>query len=184
MKEQQQGFLLAFSLSTIFMYIVLAAQFESLVHPITILLSLPLCVPFGILSLLIMNERMNLYSTLGLFMLFGIVKKNSILQVDYANTLRERGMEMLPAILESNRTRLRPILMTTFTLVAGMLPMALGQGPGAGSRRSMAIVVIGGQTLCLLITLLLTPVAYSLFDELANSRPVKWFWERLRGSAS
>jgi HAE1 family hydrophobic/amphiphilic exporter-1 len=180
MKEQQQGFLLAFSLSSIFMYIVLAAQFESLVHPITILLSLPLCVPFGILSLLLAGEAMNLYSTLGLFMLFGIVKKNSILQVDYANSLRATGMGMLPAILESNKTRLRPILMTTFTLVAGMLPMAIGVGPGAGSRRSMAIVVIGGQTLCLLITLLLTPVAYSIFDEWANARPVRWFWKRLK----
>jgi HAE1 family hydrophobic/amphiphilic exporter-1 len=174
MKEQQQGFLLAFAMSTIFMYIILAAQFESLIHPITILIALPACVPFGILSLIVTGEMLNLYSTLGLFMLFGIVKKNAILQVDYANTLRERGMDMLPAIMESNKTRLRPIIMTTLTLIAGMLPVAFGQGPGASSRRSLAIVVIGGQVLCLLITLLLTPVVYSLFDEMANSRVVKW----------
>ncbi len=173
MGEMVGGFLMAMALSTLFVYMILAAQFESFLHPVTILLSLPLCIPFGILSLVLAGERMHLYSILGLFMLFGIVKKNSILQVDYANTLRARGTERHEALMESNKTRLRPILMTTLTLVAGMIPMALGTGPGSGSRRAMAIVVIGGQMLCLLITLLMTPVAYSIFDDIANSRLVR-----------
>lgn len=166
--ESAYYFAIAFGMSVFLMYMVLAAQFESWIHPISILVALPVTIPFGLLSLFLFSTPMDMYGMFGLFMLIGIVKKNGILQIDATNQLRSAGKERDAAIQAANHQRLRPILMTTIMLIAAMVPIALGQGPGSGARASMAKVIIGGQSMSLLLALLVTPVTYSLFDSLGK----------------
>ncbi len=180
LSEASNDFVVAIVLAVAFIYMVLASQFNSFIHPLTIMTALPLSLPAGLLALLITRNTINVYSAIGLMMLFGIVKKNSILQVDYTNTLRAQGMDRHQALIEANHVRLRPILMTTLSIVAGMVPIAFGRGSGAGSRASMAVTIIGGQMLCLLLTLLITPVVYSYFDDL-RERGFSSVFRRLLG---
>jgi multidrug efflux pump subunit AcrB len=167
--ETTSNMMMAIGLASVFMYMVLAAQFESFIQPIVIMLVLPLAIPFALLTLELTGRTLNLWSALGILLLLGIVKKNSILQVDYTNVLRRQGVPRDQAVVEACRTRLRPILMTTAAILAGLVPTALGVGIGGQQRSAIAVTIIGGQSLCLFLTLLLVPVAYVQFDVLEQS---------------
>jgi len=178
LEETTANMMMAIGLASIFMYMVLAAQFESLVHPFIILATLPLSIPFALFSLIITGRTLNLFSALGVLLLLGIVKKNGILQIDYMNHLRNEGFPLRRAIIEANRVRLRPILMTTMSIIAGLLPTAIGMGVGASQRSAIAVTIIGGQSLCLILTLLVVPVGYSLIEDTRD-----WLARR-RGAAA
>jgi len=168
--DTNKNLIVTLLLASIFMYMVLAAQFESLLQPLAIMMSLPLSIPFALLTRWLTGRTLNLWSSLGVLLLLGIVKKNGILQVDYTNKLRREGMPLRQAILEASQVRLRPILMTTSSIIAGLIPTAIGVGAGAAQRSAIAITIIGGQSLCLLLTLIVTPVTYSLLSELTVLR--------------
>jgi len=180
--ETTQNLIMAIALASVFVYMVLAAQFESFLQPIIIMTVLPLSMPFALFTLWVTGRTLNLWSALGVLLLLGIVKKNSILQVDYTNVLRARGVPLHDAIVEACRTRLRPILMTTAAILAGLVPTALGLGIGGGQRSAIAVTIIGGQSLCLFLTLLLVPVAYVKLDALEQSllnQRFKWWLGRI-----
>jgi HAE1 family hydrophobic/amphiphilic exporter-1 len=176
--ETTDNLILAIALASIFVYMVLAAQFESFVQPLIIMTVLPLSIPFALFTIWATGRTLNLWSALGILLLFGIVKKNSILQVDYTNVLRAQGVPRDQAIMDACRTRLRPILMTTLAIIFGLLPTALGVGIGGAQRSAIAITIVGAQSLCLFLTLLLVPAAYVKLDALeqsfANQRLSAW----------
>lgn len=164
LKQTAVGAFQALVLAIAFMFMVLASQYEDLLDPMIILSTIPLSVPFALLSLVVADMTLNLFSILGMFLLFGVVKKNAILQIEQTNYLMAQGKPVHEAILDANKERLRPILMTTLILIVAMLPVALA-GPTGAMRAPMAVVVVGGQSLCLLLTLVVVPVATSFVED-------------------
>ena len=169
-RESSSKLYLLFGFSVVFIYLVLAAQFESFVHPLTILLSVPLAVTGALVSLLVFRQSLNIYSQIGLIMLIGLVTKNAILIVEFANQLRARGMSTHEAVAEAAGIRLRPILMTTFSTIFGVLPIAIGLGAGGEARMPLGVAVVGGLAFSTSLTLFLVPIVYLLLSKLTPAR--------------
>jgi HAE1 family hydrophobic/amphiphilic exporter-1 len=168
MEESFASINFSLMLAVVLIYMILAAQFESFVHPFTVMLSLPLSVGGALGALAVTGRTLNIFSMIGMIMLMGLVTKNAILLVDYTNQLRGRGMGKTEALLRAGPVRLRPILMTAFSTVAGMIPIAIGLGEGAESRSPMGTCVVGGMITSTLLTLVVIPVVYSLLDDLGS----------------
>jgi multidrug efflux pump len=166
LEESGSSLYFAFLLALVVVFMVLASQFESLVHPFTVLMAVPLAVTGALLTLWIAGSTINLYSQIGMILLIGLVTKNSILLVEYANQLKARGLATVEAVREAGRIRLRPILMTSVSTVMGAVPIALGLGAGSSSRRPLGYAIVGGVLLSTLLTLFLVPVVYVVFDRL------------------
>ncbi|MEJ2319593.1 MAG: efflux RND transporter permease subunit [Gemmatimonadales bacterium] len=166
LEESGSALLFAFILALVVVYMVLASQFESLVHPFTILLSVPLAVTGALVTLLVAGSTLNLFSQIGMVLLIGLSTKNSILLVEYANQLKERGLDTVEAVLEAGRIRLRPILMTSVATITAIMPIALGLGAGSASRRPLGYAILGGMLVSTTLTLYLVPVVYILLDGL------------------
>jgi multidrug efflux pump len=160
-RESSTSLYFLFGLAVVFIYLVLAAQFESFIHPLTILFAVPLAVAGALVSLFVFRQSLNIYSQIGLIMLIGLVTKNSILIVEYANQLRARGRSIVDAVAEAAQIRLRPILMTSLATIFGILPIAIGLGAGAEARRPLGIAVVGGMIFSTFLTLVLVPVVYT-----------------------
>jgi multidrug efflux pump len=169
-RESSSKLQFLFIFAVLFIFLVLSAQFESFVHPFTILLSVPLAVVGALFSLFVFRQSLNIYSEIGLIMLVGLVTKNSILIVEFSNQLRERGRAAGEAVVEAARIRLRPILMTSFATIFGVLPIAVGLGAGAESRRPLGIAVVGGLVFSTFLTLVLVPVVYTLLARFTHAR--------------
>jgi hydrophobic/amphiphilic exporter-1 (mainly G- bacteria), HAE1 family len=174
---------IALVLGVIIVYMILGAQFDSVLHPLTIMLSLPLSVVGAFGGLYLTGMTLNIFSMIGFIMLMGLVTKNAILLVDYANHLREQGKTVLDALITAGATRLRPILMTTFAMIFGMLPVALALGEGGEARAPMAVAVIGGLITSTLLTLVVVPVVYTFMDRITESAPMKWIGRKLMGGS-
>lgn len=167
-RESSSSLYFMFVLAVLFIFLVLAAQFESFIDPLTILIAVPLAMIGAFISLFLFGQTMNIFSQIGLIMLIGLVTKNSILIVEFANQLREQGRNVVEAVIESSRIRLRPILMTSFATVFGVLPIAIGLGAGAESRRPLGIAVVGGLIFSTFLTLVLVPLVYSLMSRFTH----------------
>ena len=169
-KTSSSALYFMFLLALIFIYLVLSAQFESFIHPLTILLSVPLAVFGALLTLYIFGESLNIYSQIGLIMLIGLVTKNAILIVEFANQQQEKGLNLIEAVIEAATIRLRPILMTSFATIFGILPIAIGLGAGGESRRPLGLVVVGGMFFSTFLTLVIVPVVYTLFGRFTKAK--------------